>query len=76
MMTCPLGEVVTMDPASTFVDMDFTAVGDDGSWTMCTVRDVESRSQTGAIFKCILPSHRLFNPYTVSRGQYNIQRIY
>ena len=44
--------------------------GDDGSWTLIDF-DETIVNHTGPLYKCLLPSHRMFNPYDRSNSPYS-----
>ena len=52
-----------MQSEDNFVDVYYEPDADDASWTLCTVREEVKQQSNGPIFKCILPSYVLFNPY-------------
>ena len=45
------------------VDVEYETDRDDESWTLCTLRK-KVKHRPGPIFRCVLPTYVLFNPYT------------
>jgi len=46
------------------VDVEYETDRDDESWTLCTLRKEVKHWPAGPIFRCVLPTYVLFNPYT------------